>query len=118
MGNIISFYTFIVIYIFLKNMIAYKIYDNNVQIKDSYQIKWRWEMLEVLEHIMNQLPSSHPVKEKKMNSLLLEWSAHNLLFRLGYRPKQTGSVDLNIGESFLRRLCYFILGWIGFIIPK
>lgn len=91
---------------------------SNVQIKDSWEIKWRWEMNEILDHIIGQLPSEHPIKTKKRTALLLEWSAHNLLYRIGYKPKQTGSVDLNVGESWLHRICYFILGCIGFIIPR
>lgn len=99
-------------------MISYKIYKTNVQIRDSWEIKWRWEMIEILDHILDQLPADHPVKTKSRNVLILEWSAHNLLYRCKYKQNQTGSVDLNAGESWLHRICYFILGWIGFIIPR
>lgn len=75
-------------------------------------------MIEILDHILDQLPADHPVKAKSKNALLLEWSAHNLLYRLNYHPDQTKSVDLNVGESWIHRICYFILGWIGFIIPR
>lgn len=99
-------------------MITYKIYKTDVQIRDSWEIKRRKEMIEILDHILDQLPADHPIKSKRRNALLLEWSAHNLLHRIGYKPKQTGSVDLNAGESWKHRICYFILGWIGFIIPR
>lgn len=96
----------------------YKIYPDNVQIRDSWQIKWRWQMNEILDHIMDQISADHPIRKIKRNTLLLEWSAHNLLHRFNYHPDQTGSVDLNVGESWIHRICYFILGWIGFIIPR
>ncbi len=38
-----------------------------------------------------------------------EWAGHNVLYRLGYKPHQTGSVDIDQKEPYWRRIFYNIL---------
>ena len=44
--------------------------------------------------------------------MIIEWRAHNLLYALNIKPFSTVSVDLNINESWYRKIGYFILSLI------
>lgn len=43
-------------------------------------------------------------------SILREWAAHKLLYRLGLFISHTESVDLDYPQPFLARAAYFIVG--------
>lgn len=38
-----------------------------------------------------------------------EWKAHNVLYKWGIEPNRTKDVDLDEGETLLRRIGYFLL---------
>lgn len=97
--------------------IGYKVSQTNIHIENSYTIRKVSEMIQVLEYIKKTLPSEYPVNHLSIISMLMEWSAHNLLYRLNYKPKQTASVDLNVGESFFRKILYYIIGVMGLLFP-
>lgn len=97
--------------------INYKVYKDNIHIDNSYTIRNVSTMKYILRYIMENIPSDYPVKQMKMTPMILEWSAHNLLYRLNYQPERTKSVDLNIGESRMHKIGYFLLGIIGIIFP-
>jgi len=42
-------------------------------------------------------------------SYLSEWRAHRFLYELGIERERTGFVDLDMGETFWRKLAYFVL---------
>lgn len=98
--------------------LTYKVSKGNLHIENSYTIRKVSVMKQIIGHIMESVPSDYPVRQRTMTGMILEWSSHNLLYRLHYRPEQTKSVDLNVDESFLRRLGYCILGSIEILIPK
>lgn len=98
-------------------MISCNISPANIQIVNSYTIRNVSTMKYHLRHIMQTIPSDFPVKRLKMTPMILEWSAHNLLYRLHYHPERTKSVDLNVGESWMRKVGYFFLGFVGLIFP-
>lgn len=97
--------------------INYKVGKNTIQVKNSYTIRNVSTMKYVLKYIMEKVPSDHPVKQMKMTQMVLEWSAHNLLYKLHYKPDRTKSIDLNVSESRMHKIGYFLLGIIGIIIP-
>lgn len=97
--------------------INYKVYKDNIHIENSYTIRNVSTMKYVIRYIMENIPSDYPVKQMKMTPMVLEWFAHNLLYRLNYQPERTKSVDLNIGESRMHKIGYFLMGIIGIIIP-
>jgi hypothetical protein len=86
----------------------------NIHIKNSYQVNNSKEMKQIIDMIMNkscykQLAAAGYTRTKE--SLLREWKAHSVLYRLGYKKEQTGSADLNQNESRGRRIAYFFLSW-------
>lgn len=49
------------------------------------------------------------VYSRSDRSWINEWKAHNLLFKWNIEPNRTKDVDLNEGETFLRKIGYFLL---------
>lgn len=95
--------------------INYKVYKDNIHIENSYTIRNVSTMKYVLKYIKKNAPSDYQVKQMKITPMILEWSAHNLLYRLNYQPERTKSVDLNVGESRMHKIGYFFLGLVGLI---
>lgn len=87
----------------------YKIQNNNIHIQDSYLIHKKSEMNELLLTIKQEYPNLLVFEKRSINSLIREWRAHNLLYKLGLFKNRTKDVDLDIYETALRRICYFIL---------
>lgn len=83
--------------------------SNNIHIKDSYDIKKRSEMKEILYTIQYKRPDCNVFK-RGYNSMISEWRTHNRLYRLGYKKNRTGSVDLNYPLKWYVELAYKILG--------
>ena len=83
--------------------------SNNIHIKDSYDIKKRSEMKEILYAIQYKRPDCNVFK-RSYNSMISEWRTHNRLYRLGYKKDRTGSVDLNYPLKWYVELAYRILG--------
>lgn len=94
--------------------VTMNIEDLNIHIKNSYQVNNSKEMKQIIDMIMNKscykyLAAAGYARTKE--SLLREWKAHNVLYHLGCKKEQTGSVDLNQNESRGRRIVYFFLSW-------
>ena len=47
--------------------------------------------------------------KRTIGSWLREWRAHNVLYKWGYQPDRTKSVDLNEDETQIRKIGYFLL---------
>lgn len=88
----------------------YKVETNNTQILNSYKIKSIKDMKSVLLYIRKQYPLSvFAHNQRSMFSLINEWRAHNLLYKLGIAKERTKHVDLNLGNTSLMDLGYFLL---------
>lgn len=86
-----------------------EISENNIHIKDSYKVTSKSEMKEMLYAIQCRHPECNSFK-RSYNSLVSEWRAHNRLYRLGYKKKRTGDVDLNYPLKWYIELLYKLLG--------
>ena len=90
------------------NGLVCKITENNIHIEDSYQIKSKPKMREVLYAIQH----NHP--EVKFNrtykDLTNEWIAHNRLYKWNIKPEKTKDVDLGFEESWINKVIWNILG--------
>ena len=81
----------------------------NVHIKDSYKVKSKSEMKEILYAIQYMHPECDVFK-RSYRSLIGEWRTHNRLYHLHYKQDRTGSVDLNYPLKWYIKLIYQILG--------
>lgn len=95
---------------FHKNTYLHISFDElNIHIEDSYQVKTKKEMEEILRIVEGASFNRGISYLRKRASWIREWKAHNLLYKLGLFKDRTKSVDLNEKESWFRRLGYFIL---------
>ena len=73
--------------------------DPNVQIIDSYNIRDRRTMKDVLA-IIKQYDDAHPSKwSRTINSMINEWWLHNLCYDTDYYICNTKDVDLNNADE-------------------
>lgn len=94
---------------------------NNTHIVDSYKIKSRKDMRNILELICHKMAANKCMSEadvKKqaaeaifrisIKTMVHEWRAHNLLYALRIARKRTKDVDLNENKWYVR-VAYFVL---------
>lgn len=69
----------------------------NIHIENSYKAN-----RDIMEYILHELQEDtewysidSPFKYRSIKSMIREWITHNNLYKLGYKRKQTGSVDIN-----------------------
>jgi len=84
----------------------------NIHIENSYIITNKKLIRDYIDVIMNMTDFSELRKAgftRTAKSMYNEWVAHNVLYRFGYKKEQTSNVDIDQGETLLRKFCYFIL---------
>ena len=97
----------------VKDLISFSYGDNPcVRIRDSYLINNNSDIKTVLEYIRS-LDEYKKLKEygytRTPASEFNEWKVHNFLYKLGYKPERTGSVDIDQNESKFHRFVYAVL---------
>ena len=78
--------------------------DPNIKIYDSYKIMnadIREEIIEALLLYEEVYPTDWA---RTKNSLMREWTAHNVTYRVGYEPNRTTDVDLNNYDEMTYRI--------------
>lgn len=83
----------------------------NIHIIDSYKIKSRKEKRQILEGLKETEPGCQVLKNRKMCSLINEWTAHNRLYRLGLYRSHTKDVDLEWPIKWWHNVIWNIIGW-------
>lgn len=77
------------------NLPEYTLSKTCLHIEDSFKVRKR-DMRAILAEIRNYtVPGQTDVFKRSLFSLKMEWIAHNFLYKIGYKRKQTGSVDLD-----------------------
>lgn len=88
----------------------YIITTNNIHIENSYKITKRKEMKKILLTIQSEYPNCKVFSKRSISGLILEWVAHNRLYKIGYKKDRTKDVDLDLNETWYRKILYLILG--------
>ena len=86
--------------------IKYTLTGNNVHIVDSYKIKKKADMNEIVKLIRAEATKKGFKYKRSNSSWVTEWRAHNYMYEKGIERARTGSVDLNENESRLKLLSY------------
>lgn len=81
--------------------IAISEWNNSVTIYDSFKIKKRRHMKEVIEVIKDYFEFEEPTW-----LLVAEWRVHNLLYKFNYQPDRTMHVDLEKNKSWIHKILY------------
>lgn len=85
---------------------------NVIRIEDGYKTTSK----KLMRTILNNVHLDHPeclVFNRKMGSLVREWTAHNRLYKLGLYKSHTKDVDLEYPIKWYYELAWFILGCLG-----
>lgn len=91
-----------------KKTILAEISDNNIAILNSYKITSIKDMKSALNTLKLKAPD-HPTLKRSMMSLVCEWRAHNLLYKLGIKKSHTITVDLESNQNKYMTAGYFLL---------
>ena len=88
--------------------------STNLHIVNSYKIKSRKQMVEIIQGVIDIIKPSkineYAVFKRTINSMVNEWCTHNILYELGIFKERTASVDLNYPLKWYWRLMYNIIG--------
>ena len=80
----------------------------NITIIDSYRIKSKKVMKEIIEEILYKAPIYK--RNRSIKALVREWRTHNIFYNKGWFINHTKDCDLEIDEALYRRIVYFFLG--------
>lgn len=86
-----------------------KVSENNIHIEDSYKVKEKSKMYEILYIIQHNHPECK-VFNRSYKSMIAEWRVHNRLYKIGYKRNRTKDVDINYPLKWYVELAYKILG--------
>lgn len=102
--------------LFNKYLIAMDIVigHNNIQIKNSYQIK-KNQFDELILNMHRECPN-HPVLfNRSTSSIKKEIATHNFFYKLGILRSRTKDTDVNYPVGKLWLFAYYIIGSIGWL---
>lgn len=85
------------------------ILPNNTNIKDSYLVKSREDMKNILTQISLPNFSNYACDKRTIKSMIQEWCVHNLLYNLGVFKKKTKDVDFEYPQKWYVKIGYIIL---------
>lgn len=96
--------------IYLFNPVTIKVTEKNIHIYDSYLIKSRKIMEEMLHFALEKMIMRYgKTHGRTVDDMIIEWRAHNFLYDLGLLRSHTKDVDLDTEETSLRKFLYRIL---------
>lgn len=87
----------------------YTISDKVIHIQDSYKIKTKKEMTEILNSFREQYPENYILKTRSNSSLIREWKGHNFLYELRLFRSHTKDVDLDDNTCIILMTGYWFL---------
>ncbi len=91
---------------------------NNIHIEDSFETPKRdikGDLVVILQYAMKE---GCEVCNRSIASLVLEWVAHNFLYRLHIQRARTKDVDLNFPQSWKEKVFYPIIGVVGYLFIR
>ena len=79
----------------------------NIHIHDSYKIKTVAEMNRVIDIIL--LTDNAILKTRSRASILREWKAHNICYKLHLFRKSSMHTDIEAKQGLFHKICYLLL---------
>lgn len=79
----------------------------NLHIEDSYQVKSKNEMKDIINKFKRDFPE-HVLTKVPTYLLVAEWASHNLCYKLGIYKERTKDADLNIDKPYYMNIVYLI----------
>lgn len=66
-------------------------------------------MKNILESIKKEVSTDMAINKRSIKGMVREWRVHNLLYSLNIMKDRTGTVDLEINQSWYMKTLYSIL---------
>jgi hypothetical protein len=85
--------------------------ENNVHIHDSYKIKGKKRKLEIINAIIAFCPEAF--KTRTIKSVLREWRAHNVLYKLHIARNSTMHTDIEAHQKLFYKISYLLINIFG-----
>lgn len=86
------------------------IYPQELKIFNSYQIKNKNKMKEIIEECLNRDEDEEYQIQRSINSMIKEWKGRNRLYRLRIFRKYTKDCGFKAKRSIWNKIGYFLLG--------
>ena len=88
--------------------------QDNINIKDSYQVRNPFDMRSILKELKkflkeNNITMDTPLNHRSIYSMIREWISHNNAYVVGYKKERVCSVDLNFPQKWYVKILYFVL---------
>lgn len=97
-----------------KKVININLAEDNTTVINSYKIKKIKDMKAILKKARALCGDFYAIKKRSTFGMITEWRAHNLLFALKIQRDRTGSVDLELNQSWWKKVGYFVLSILYF----
>lgn len=81
-----------------------RVYENNISIIDSYQIKSDKDKEDVIEDLLNAFVWFKEYRTTK--DMLDEWRVHNFCYSINFKRSHTQTVDLELQQSRFHKFIY------------
>lgn len=92
------------------NDLKITICSTNIRLHDSFKIKTKEEKLFILHEIVNVFPEI--LEYRTIKSMLREWKAHNILYKLHILRESTKDTDIEFKQKFIFKIGYFLISLI------
>lgn len=83
---------------------------NNINIKNSYKIRGRKNILSVIKQIKEKYPE-HDINKLSNFILVQEWASHNLCYIFNIHRDRTRDVDLDCNKKWYSKIMYAVIGF-------
>lgn len=88
---------------------------NSCKVKSSEEMNiWIDEARKIADKSFINCTDKVSICVRSKKSMIREWKAHNLLYKLGIEKDRTRNVDLNINQKWYVNWAYFLLSCLYF----
>lgn len=95
------------------NDLYVNISENNIHLHDSYKINTTKEKKFILNEILEA--DNRVLQYRSFNSIIHEWKAHNVLYKLNFKRDRTQHSDIEFKQKLRFKILYFLISLIDFI---
>lgn len=89
--------------------LTYECTKNCTTIYDSYLITHKRDMNKAIKEIRSNTPSNFAIHTMNKRCMVGEWMIHNYFYNRGKEVYRTKDVDLEIGQPFYYKICYWLI---------
>jgi len=81
--------------------------DDNIQIKNSYQVTSDEDKVNIINDLLESFPWFK--ESRTCEDMLHEWRAHNYLYNIKFKTSHTKDVDFELKQKIIKRFLYWLI---------